>query len=514
MYRNLKWKFALILIVIGLMIWLAYPLDEKINLGLDLKGGIHLVLEVETEKAVETIAERYAANTKNVLKKKDIDFQSVQRDKENNIIIELLDSKDIPQSEDIMRDYPYLIKRRDFEKNGLRLIYSLSDEKVKDIKENAVDQALETIRNRVDQFGVAEPTIQREGTRRIIVELPGIRDPERAINLIGSTALLEFKLVDEERSVEDALKGNIPEGDEILYEKDRKTGKDIIPYLLKKQAVLTGDSLTLAEVRIDREYNEPYVGIGFDREGARIFRQITEENVGKRLAIVLDNNVYSAPVIREKISGGEAQITGNFTSEEAHDLAIVLRAGALPAPVTILENRTVGPSLGHDSIKNGITSILIGGIVVILFMIIYYKLSGLVANIALFLNLIIIFGILAYFKAALTLPGIAGLILTVGMAVDANVLIFERIREELRIGKTVRAAIEAGFSKAFWTIIDANVTTIIAAIVLFQFGTGPIRGFATTLAIGIMASMFTALFVSRVIFDFVLSRKKIDRLSI
>ncbi|MFV1950714.1 MAG: protein translocase subunit SecD [Nitrospinota bacterium] len=513
MYRNLKWKFALILIVIGLMIWLAYPLDEKINLGLDLKGGIHLVLEVETEKAVETIAERYAANTKNALKKKDIDFQSVQRDKDNSIIIELLEARDLTPLEDIMNDYPYL-ERRDFEKNGLRLIYSLSDEKVKNIKDNAVDQALETIRNRVDQFGVAEPTIQREGTRRIIVELPGIRDPERAINLIGSTALLEFKLVDEERSVEEALKGDIPEGDEILYEKDRKTGKDIIPYLLKKQAVLTGDSLTLAEVRIDREYNEPYVGIGFDREGARIFRQITGENVGKRLAIVLDNNVYSAPVIREKISGGEAQITGNFTSEEAHDLAIVLRAGALPAPVTILENRTVGPSLGHDSIKNGITSILIGGIIVIAFMIIYYKLSGFVANIALFLNLIIIFGVLAYFKAALTLPGIAGLILTVGMAVDANVLIFERIREELRIGKTVRAAIEAGFAKAFWTIIDANVTTIIAAIVLFQFGTGPIRGFATTLAIGIMASMFTALFVSRVIFDFVLSRKKIDRLSI
>ncbi len=513
MYRNLKWKFLFIFVVIGSMIWLAYPLSEKINLGLDLKGGMHLVLEVETEKAVETIAERYASNIKDVLKKKDIDFHSVQKDKDNNIIIVLLEARDLTPIEDIMNDYPSL-ERRDFEKSGLRLTYSLSDEKIKRTKDNAVDQALETIRNRVDQFGVAEPTIQRQGTRRVIVELPGIKDPERAINLIGSTALLEFKLVDEEHSLEDALKGDIPEGDEILYEKDRKTGKDISPYLLKKQAVLTGDSLTLAEVRIDREYNEPYVGIAFDREGARIFRQITGENVGKRLAIVLDNNVYSAPVIRDKISGGEAQITGSFTSEEAHDLAIVLRAGALPAPVNILENRTIGPSLGHDSIKKGIISILIGGIVVILFMIIYYKLSGFVANIALFLNLIIIFGVLAYFKAALTLPGIAGLILTVGMAVDANVLIFERIREELRTGKTVRAAIEAGFAKAFSTIVDANVTTIIAAVVLFQFGTGPIRGFATTLAIGIMASMFTAIFVSRVIFDFVLSIRKIDKLSI
>ncbi|MBI5183115.1 MAG: protein translocase subunit SecD, partial [Nitrospinae bacterium] len=359
-----------------------------------------------------------------------------------------------------------------------------------------------------------EPTIQREGTRRIIVELPGIDDPKRAINLIGSTALLEFKLIDEEQGVEDALKGDIPEGDEILYERDKKTGKEIRPYLLKKDAVLTGDSLTMAEVRINNQYNEPYVGIGFDKEGARIFREITGENVGRRLAIVLDKNVYSAPVIREKISGGEAQITGNFTPEEAHDLVIALRAGALPAPVNILENRTVGPSLGQDSIKKGIISTLIGGIVVIVFMIIYYKLSGFVADIALFLNLIIILGILAYLKASLTLPGIAGIVLTIGMAVDANILIFERIREELRRGKTVRASIELGFSRAFWPIFDSNLTTIIAAVILFQFGTGPIRGFATTLTIGIAASMFTAIFVSRVIFDSVLSWKKINKLSI
>ncbi|MFQ5444745.1 MAG: protein translocase subunit SecD, partial [Nitrospinales bacterium] len=400
---------------------------------------------------------------------------------------------------------------------GTELVYQLDSQEVSRIEENAVDQGLETIRNRVDEFGVSEPTILREGDRRILVQLPGIKDADRAIKLIGKTARLEFKLVDEEGSITEALKGNIPQGSEILYERkeNKETGEVTKePYLLKKRTVLTGEYLTDADVRYDSQFNEPYVSLSFNSVGAMLFHQLTKQNIRKRLAIVLDNNVYSAPVIQDEIRGGRAQITGSFTTEEARDLAIVLRAGALPAPVTILENRTVGPSLGKDSIERGINSILIGGLLVIVFIVIYYRLSGVVAVTALVLNLILLLGALAYFGASLTLPGIAGIILTVGMAIDANVLVFERIREEMRIGKTVRAAVDAGFAKAFRTIVDANVTTFIAAIVLFQFGTGPIKGFAITLCIGITASMFTAVFVSRTIFDSVMSRKKLTRLSI
>jgi preprotein translocase subunit SecD len=324
--------------------------------------------------------------------------------------------------------------------------------------------------------------------------------------------------VDDEHSIQDALAGKLPDGDEILHQRQviEETGEETkTPYLIKKRSVLTGDSLLTAKVSIDQSnMSEPYVSITFNKQGARLFRDITKQNVRKRLAIVLDNNVYSAPVIQEEIAGGQAQITGRFTMEEARDLAIVLRAGTLPAPVIILEERDVGPSLGRDSIEKGIKSILIGGLFVIVFVVFYYKLSGTVADLALLLTLIILSGALAYFGASLTLPGIAGIILTVGMAVDANVLIFERIREELRLGKTVRAAVEMGFSKAFKTILDASVTTIIAAIVLLQFGTGPIRGFAVTLSIGIVASIFTSVFISRVIFDTVLSLRKVKKLSI
>ena len=278
--------------------------------------------------------------------------------------------------------------------------------------------------------------------------------------------------------------------------------------------MLTGEFIKDARVNIDQRYNEPYVSIEFDSQGAKIFDKITAENVGKRLAIILDNNVYSAPVIQERISGGRAQINGRFTEKEAHDLAIVLRAGALPAPVHVLEKRTVGPSLGHDSIKKGFYSMFIGGMIVLIFMALYYSLAGIVADIALVLNLIFIMAMLAAFEATLTLPGIAGIILTIGMAVDANVLIFERIREELRKGTKIRAAVDNGFSRAFLTIFDANITTLIAAIVLYQYGTGPIKGFAVTLSIGILSSVFTAVFVSRTIFDYVLLNRKVKKLRI
>ncbi len=344
-----------------------------------------------------------------------------------------------------------------------------------------------------------------------------VKDPKRAIGIIGKTARLEFKLLDEEHSVHEALKKGVPPGDEILYGKrvDRTTDRVIkIPYLVKKRVLLTGDHITDARVKIDPMYNEPYVAITFDKVGAKIFAHITKENVKKRLAIILDNVVYSAPVIQEPIPNGRAQITGRFTSQEAHDLAIVLRAGALPAPVKILENRTVGPSLGRDSIQKGVKAAIVGLVLVLLFVAGYYRLSGVLADAALILNMVLIMGALSAFGATLTLPGIAGIILTIGMSVDANVLIFERIREELRLGRTVRAAVDAGFSRAFITILDANVTTLIAALVLFQFGTGPIKGFAVTLSIGIVASMFTAIVFCKTVFDLVLDRFKVKSLSI
>jgi preprotein translocase subunit SecD len=399
----------------------------------------------------------------------------------------------------------------------MEFTYRLDDQRVRRIMESALDQALETIRNRIDQFGVAEPTIQRQGARNILVELPGVSDPERAIQLIGRTARLEFRMVDEERSPDEALKGRVAEGSEVLYERkvNKQTGEVTrTPFLLKKQVLLTGDALTNAEVRIGSQFNEPYVSIEFDREGAQLFERITAENVGKRLAIVLDNTVYSAPVIRERIAGGQAQITGSFTVEEARDLAIVLRAGALPAPVRIEENRTVGPSLGQDSVRQGLTAGLIGSVLVVLFMLLYYRLSGTVATVALILNVLLLLAGLGYFHATLTLPGIAGIVLTLGMAVDANVLIFERIREELRIGKPARAAIDAGFARAWSAILDGNVTTLIAAMMLFQFGTGPIKGFAVTLSLGLIANLFTAVFVCKVIFDTALALRPIQRLSI
>ena len=377
--------------------------------------------------------------------------------------------------------------------------------------------SLETIRNRVDQFGIAEPEIIPEGDNRILIQLPGIKDPERAKNLIGKTALLEFKIVDDENSLEEALRGNIPQGDIIAYglRTDRSTGeKGSTPYLLKNKSLLTGASLETAKVQISDRFGEPTISLKFNSQGATDFDRITGENVRKRLAIVLDGVVHSAPVIQERISGGQAQITGTFTMDEARDLAIVLRAGSLPAPINILEERTVGPSLGSDSIRQGIMATLIGSLLVVLFMIIYYRLSGSVADLALIINIVLVLGILAAFKATLTLPGIAGLLLTVGVAVDANILIFERIREELRTGKTIRLALDTGYNRAFITIIDTHITGIVAAVFLIMFGTGPIKGFAVTTIIGLLASLFTAVFVTRVIFDYFISNYNIKKLSI
>ncbi|MFN3740333.1 MAG: protein translocase subunit SecD, partial [Thermodesulfovibrionales bacterium] len=414
------------------------------------------------------------------------------------------------------------------------LILKYSQREIERIRDSSADQALETIRNRIDQFGVAEPTIQRQAKDEIVIQLPGIKDPRRAIELIGKTAQLEFKLLDEESPLwnelpaivkpseeEEFLKSfssRLPEGDEILFQRivDKQTGEVLKrPYILKREVLLTGSLLTDARVQIDSRFNEPYVSLTFNSLGAKIFEDVTAKNVKKRLAIVLDGNVYSAPVIQERISGGNAQITGSFTMDEAKDLAIVLRAGALPAPLKLLENVTVGPSLGRDSIEAGKVAGIAAFIMVVLFMLFYYRLSGLIADIALLLNLLLLLGAMAALNATLTMPGIAGIILAIGMAVDSNVLMFERMREELRHGKTPRAAIDSGYKKAFWTIFDSHVTTLITAAVLFQFGTGPIKGFAVTLSLGVAINLFTALIGTKTIFDMIISKKKeLRRLSI
>jgi len=431
MERKLLYKIILILGVVGVCAYFTFPINKRINLGLDLRGGMHLLLKVDTSK--------------------------------------------------------------------------LSDK----AKLDAADRAVEVIRNRIDEFGVRETSIQKQGEDEIVVQLPGVTDRDRAIDIIGKTALLEFKVVSGDvEKIKQAIEGNVPEGYELKYTQDDKE-----PILLEKQTVLTGDALANAAVRFDQsQFNEPLVGLEFNAEGAKKFAEITAANVGKRLAIVLDGKVQSAPRIREAIPSGQAVIQGRFDIQQAQDLAIVLRVGALPAPMYIEEERTVGPLLGQDSINNGIKATLIGGLLVFVFMAAYYLLAGMISDIALLLNLLMILGGLGMLpvlfpgvSATLTLPGIAGIALSLGMAVDANVLINERIREEIKAGRPLRTAISSGYDKAFSAIFDSNFTTLIAAFLLFQFGTGPIRGFAVTLTIGLVASMFTAIVVTRTIFEMLLS---------
>lgn len=524
--KTLSWRPISVLVVILTALIFVLPTlrpgtwpHKKINLGLDLQGGMHLILEVDTDKAVEDTIDRIAQELRTSLRKERVRVVGIDRVEKNRIAVRLQGEENIAQFNKLLdAEFKDLRIADTSEAEGIETIkLDLPDEETEHIKRLAAEQALETIRNRIDQFGVSEPDIRNQGKKRILIQLPGIKDTKRAKELIGKTALLEFKLVDEAGDISAALKGSLPPGTQLLYQikEDPATNRTVkTPYLVKKRALLTGAYLTDAKVQIDSQYNEPYVSIEFDKKGGRIFSQITEQNVKKRLAIVLDSKIYSAPVIQEKISGGSARITGNFSTDEAHDLAIVLRAGALPAPVEIIEERTVGPSLGADSIKKGLVSMCIGGVFVILFMVIYYKGSGIIADVALILNILLIAGGLAGFQATLTLPGIAGIILTIGMAVDANVLIFERIREEMTLGKTPRAAVDAGYSRATLTILDANVTTLIAALVLFQFGTGAVRGFAVTLSLGVLASLFTALILSRSIFDYFLISRKVKTISI
>ena len=466
---------------------------------------------------MRAIWNRLSIALRDELKEKGVPFGKLERDKANRIILEFSGAKEKVDSL-LSQRFTMLRELSSSGEGGIWKVQLVLDSKETEyVKKRAIDQALEIIRNRVDQFGVSEPEITLQGTDQILVQLPGIRDPQRAINLIGQTALLEFKLLDEEGNIDEALKGNMPPGDMILYQRsvDPQTGAvKKIPFLLKEKTLMTGEFIKDARVSLDSQFHESYVSMEFTDVGAKLFEQITGANVKKRLAIILDNNVYSAPEIRERIAGGRAQITGRFTTEEANDLAVVLRSGALPAPVKILEQRTVGPSLGEDSIRKGIISIIISAVVVVLFMVFYYKASGIVADVALILNIVLTLATLAIFRATLTLPGIAGLVLSIGMAVDANILVHERIKEELRWGKTVRAAIDQGYHRAFVTIIDSNLTTLIAGVFLYQFGTGPVKGFAVTLCIGILANIFTAVYITRLIFDYFSLRPGMKRLSI
>ncbi|OLC17297.1 MAG: protein-export membrane protein SecD [Candidatus Rokubacteria bacterium 13_1_40CM_69_27] len=511
MPRRLWFRIAFVAVVAAGSIWYLYPPKKTINLGLDLQGGIHLVLGVEAATAIANQTERVAETFKAALEQKGIGVTHVARAGNAAIEVQLAAPQTWNDALTVANEFGTYERRDEDQANGrFRLVLSIRE--VSRLHDLAVRQAVETIRNRVDQFGVAEPTITRQGEDRILIQLPGVQDPERAKALIGKTALLEFKLLDERTSVEDALAGRLPATSEILYQRrvDKQTkAEHKVPFVVQKRTLLTGAELNRAEVQADP--NSPgnwQVAIEFNATGTKIFGEVTEQNVGKHLAIILDGNVYSAPRINERIPGGRAVITGQFTVDEARDLAIVLRAGALPAPVKILEERTVGPSLGADSIRQGLIAITTSAAVVFVFMLFYYRLSGLIADVALGLNLLILFACMAAFGATLTLPGLAGIALTVGMAVDTNILIFERIREELRVGKTPRSAIDAGFTRALRTIIDTHLTVMVTAAILYNFGTGAVKGFAVSLFVGLAASLFTAYFFTRLLFDLIFVRRQ------
>jgi preprotein translocase subunit SecD len=499
MKKGLRWKILLTVAVLLGAIIISYPIQDKIKLGLDLKGGVHLRMQVMTDDAVTQETDQEILRLEELLKKNSITFQAITRQAPGRFAIGGINAdqegKIKEQLDQYLRDWDYAF-------TGTSASVSLKLPAAEALKDQAVDQSIETIRNRIDQFGVAEPIIQRQGKEWIIVELPGVDNPERVQNLIKTAAILEWKLVKGgPMETEEALlkdhNGVVPDDMEVVKGDPKREAQGF--YLVSKVAAVTGKDLRMVRRGTD-EWNNPAVSFQLKPEGATRFEKVTGENIGKRLAIILDKKIQSAPNINAQI-GDSGIIQGQFTVEAADDLVIVLKAGSLPAGIKTLENRTIGPSLGADSVKAGLLSGLIAVLSVMVFMIVYYKMSGLNAVLALVLNVIVMFGALSYFKATLTLPGIAGIILGIGMAVDANVLIFERIREEHALGKSILNSISLGFSRAFSAIFDSNLTTIISAIFLFQFGTGPIKGYAVTLIISLVANMFTAVFVSHWIFD-------------
>lgn len=509
--------------------WLRKLGAEPMFLGLDLRGGVHFLMEVDMDAAINKAEERYISEFRSLLRENKIRYRTISRRDQGGVLIRFQNSAE--------------------QENGVRLIYknnpevqvessvsdtgehqalvTLSEQSILETRRNALQQNITTLRKRVNELGVAEPVIQQQGDRRVVVELPGVQDTARAKDILGATATLEFRMVDETSSIQDALDGRVPAGSLLYYDRDG------MPMLLRRQVLLTGDHIIDAASGIDQTSGGPNVSITLDGKGARIFSAGTRDEVGKRMAVVfietktetvmedgvavkkkeIVEEVINAATIREQLAK-RFQITGLDSTQEARNLALLLRAGALAAPIEIIEERTVGPSLGQDNIKQGYESVIIGFALVLIFMAVYYKVFGLIANVALTLTVVLLLALMSMLQATLTMPGIAGIVLTVGMSVDANVLIFERIREELRNKNTPHASIHAGFEKAFSSIADANITTLIAALVLFSFGTGPIKGFAVTLSLGIICSMFTAIMVTRAILNLLYGGRKLQKLMI
>jgi preprotein translocase subunit SecD len=531
-----------------------FPVKSKINLGLDLQGGLYMVLGIDFKKVYRDEISNYARKLEKFLNDEGINAKMgiLMVDDETDPKHTLKVEGDLEKAKSLIREFYKFPIRLVSDGNG-ELKYGISKQYKDQIEQSAVDKSIEVIRNRIDEFGVTEPEIVALGEDRIVIQLPGVKDIERAKDLIGKTAKLEFKLVNSEigqaqldewvKKANDSgityergqkfseyvfkmnnyLQKEIPSGFQIVFEKviSKKTNEitSMIPYLVESTTDLTGDELQDAFVSIDQQNNQPQVSMNFKSQGARTFEKITGDNEGRLLAIILDGNIYSAPRINGRIAGGSAVITlgqGDYNTlmQEARDLALVLRAGALPVELEFQEQRIVGPSLGADSIDKARLAGIIGGLLVFLFIVYYYKVSGVITIATLAFNIILVLAALVGLEATLTLPGIAGIALTIGMAVDANIIIFERIKEELRFGTPVREAVETGFSRAFWTILDANLTTAAAGICLLNFGTGPIRGFAVTLIIGIAATVYTSYFVGRIIFEFYMEKTRGKSISI
>jgi len=509
--------YGSILIACGVVVWPPWATADgpgKLRLGLDLQGGMHLVLQVVTDDALRATVDDAVQTVRDQVARKGIEFGSAEREDSTTFSISGIEPARVRDVEDILRDYfraGWTVRRA----GEGRFSVSLNEGEIRRIEEQTVTEAIRTLERRVNELGVAEPVIARHGDNgdQILVQLPGVSDVEQAKRVIQTTAQLALKIVESTAPTREALLvgGNVPPGMEIVEGLGQQPGERTY-YLVRREAVITGRDLKNARAGID-QYNAPNIQFTLNAQGSQKFARATSENIGRQLAILLDGRVESAPSINSRIST-DGQITGRFTQEEADELARVLRAGALPATLRYLQEQTVGASLGRDSIRAGVVASIAGLLMVAIFMLLYYRFSGINAVVALSANLLMLMGAMAYSDATLTLPGIAGVILTVGVGVDTNVLIFERIREELRAGRAVRKAVEIGFEKVLGTIIDTHTTALIAAALLFQFGTGPIKGFAVTLIIGLVANVFASFFLSRFLFDLVLGRRQVATLSI
>ncbi|MBI5331010.1 MAG: protein translocase subunit SecD [Betaproteobacteria bacterium] len=498
--------------------WLSSIGALPMYLGLDLRGGVHFLLQVDMPKALEKAAERYQGDLRTVLREKKVRYGGLNREGDK-VVIKFRDAAQRDEARKAI-EAAYAELTLEDSQSGAEFILSATLKKQAQVKtqESALQQNLLTLRNRVNELGVAEPVIQQQGADRVVVQLPGVQDTAKAKEILGRTATLEIRMVDEERmtnpsDVQAAVSGQVPFGAELYYERDGR------PVLVKKNVVLTGEYITDAQPGFDNQSNQAAVHVNLDGRGARIFKNVTRENVGKRMAILLiekgKTEVVTAPVIREEIGGGRVQITGMDSPQEASDVSLLLRAGALAAPMEIIEERTVGPSLGAENIQTGVNSTLIGFALITVFMVIYYQLFGLISVLALAVNMFLLMALLSMMQATLTLPGIAGIALTLGMAIDANVIIAERIREEIRNGNSPQAAIFAGYDRAWDTILDSNITTLIAGVALFWLGSGPVRGFAVVLCLGILTSMFSAVTVSRAMSNLTYGRaKRLTKVSI